>query len=110
MKAAMRMCLGMVAVFAVLAMVRAADDKEKTLKGTICCSKCSLNETDECGNAIKVKEDGKEVVYYFIDKGRSEKYHKKVCTKPSMGTVKGVVSEKDGKKYITPSKDGVKYE
>lgn len=82
--------------------------KEETLKGTFVCTKCSLGETPACGNAIKVKVDGKDVVYYLADTGRKEKYHGKFCTSPAEGSVTGVVSEKDGKKIITPSKDGVK--
>jgi hypothetical protein len=89
---------------------RAADDKETTLKGTILCAKCELHETPSCANAIRVKEDGKDVVYYFKDKGGKESYHKACCQSPVDGSVKGVVTEKDGKKYITPAKDGVKTE
>ena len=87
-----------------------ADDKEVTLKGTLFCAKCELKETPKCANAIKVKEDGKDVVYYFKDMGAKEGYHKDFCQGPVDGSVKGVVSEKDGKKYITPAKEGVKTE
>lgn len=110
MKTSLRMVLGLVAVLGLTLAVYSQDKKEQTLKGTICCSKCELGETPACGNAIKVKEGDKEVVYYFMDKGRSEKYHSKVCQGPAKGSVTGVVSEKDKKKYITPSKDGVKFE
>jgi Family of unknown function (DUF6370) len=98
-----------IAFFAVAAFVcalSAADDKEVTLKGTICCGKCELKETKACSNAIKVKENDKEVVYFFKDKANKESYHK--CSGTADGSVKGTVSEKDGKKYITPAKDGVK--
>lgn len=112
MKTSLRMVLGLVAVLGLTVALHSQekDKKEKTLKGTICCSKCELGETPACGNAIKVKEGDKEVVYYFDDKGRSEKYHGKICSGPAKGSVTGVVSEKDKKKYITPSKDGVKFE
>jgi hypothetical protein len=86
-----------------------ADDKEVTLKGTLCCAKCILKEADKCTNAIKVKEDGKDVVYLLDDKGAKEKYHKEICQSEKEGSVKGTVSTKDGKKYIKPSKDGVKF-
>jgi hypothetical protein len=109
MKAALKV-LGLALVFALVTAVQAEEKKEVTLKGTIACSKCGLKETEDCGNAIVVKEGDKEVVYYFMDKGKKEKYHKEICTAKKMGTVKGVVSEKDGKKWITPSKDGVKFE
>jgi hypothetical protein len=84
--------------------------KDVTLKGTLLCTMCELNETAACGTAIKVKEGDKEVVYYFIDKGKEEKYHGKVCTGPAKGSVTGAVSEKDKKKFITPAKDGVKFD
>ena len=96
------------AVAVVLVGVLRADDKEKkevTLKGEIMCAKCELKEAKKCTNAIVVKEDGKEVTYLFKDKGKSETYHEEVCGGGRKeGTVTGVVSEKDGKKYITPSK------
>jgi Family of unknown function (DUF6370) len=83
----------------------AADDKEVKLEGTIVCAKCALKETQKCTNAIIVKENGKDVTYYFVDKGAGEDYHEEVCggdKKP--GTVTGTVSEKDGKKQIKPTK------
>ena len=85
-------------------------DKEVTLKGTIVCTKCELGETSDCANAIKVKEDGKDVVYYFDDNGKAEKYHATICTEPRKGSVTGVVTTKDKKKYIKPKKDGVKFD
>jgi len=114
MKTAVTAMLGLVLSFGLVAVgfTEEKKDKEKvvTLKGTICCSKCELGETAKCGNAIKVKEKDKDVIYYFKDNGKEEKYHGKICQAPAEGTVKGVVSEKDGKKYITPAKDGVKYD
>ena len=114
MRAALNVLLGVAMVFVVNVAVRAeekkADTKEVTLKGTICCTKCELGETKECGNAIKTKIDGKDVTVYFTDKGKGEKYHKTICADKKAGSVTGVVAEKDGKKWITPSKDGVKFE
>ena len=50
-------------------------------------------------------EGGKDVTYYFADKGNKEAYHEEVCGGGKKeGTVTGVVAEKDGKKWITPSK------
>lgn len=83
----------------------AAADKEVTLKGTILCAKCVLKETKKCTTAIQVKEDGKTVTYYLLDKGNQEDYHEAVCGGDKKeGTVTGVVSEKDGQKWIKPSK------
>jgi hypothetical protein len=114
MRAALHVLLGVAMVFVVNVSVRAEekkeDKKEVTLKGTICCTKCDLGETKECGNAIKTKIDGKDVTVYFDDKGKGEKYHGKICADPKPGSVTGVMSEKDKKKFITPAKDGVKYD
>jgi hypothetical protein len=82
-----------------------AEDKEVTLKGKVLCAKCELKEGNKCQTAIKVKEDGKDVVYYFLDKGNKEEYHEEVCGGGvKEATVVGVVTEKDGKKWIKPKK------
>jgi hypothetical protein len=115
MKTLSTLVLGLAAV-ALLGLTALADDKkddkEVTLKGTLTCGKCDLKMADECANVIKVTEkvDGKdkEVIYWLKDEGKTEKYH--ACQKPKKATVKGIVSEKDGKKWITPSKDGVTVE
>jgi hypothetical protein len=86
-----------------LVSVARADDKEVTLKGDITCAKCDLKLADKCATVIKVKEGGKDVVYYFDDAGH-KKYHSKVCTESKEGSVTGKVSDKDGKKIITVSK------
>ncbi len=114
MKAVKMLALG-AAVLCALALTLRADDKkadakEVTLKGTLVCTKCLLGETADCGNAIQVKDGDKTVTYYIKDDGKAEKYHGKFCTSKSgvSGSVTGVVSEEKDKKYITPSKDGVK--
>jgi hypothetical protein len=109
MKVALSMLLGLAVLLALVVGVQ-AEGKEKTLKGTILCAKCELKEAKKCTNAIRVKEDDKDVVYYFDDKGGKEEYHKEICQGPKEGSVTGKVSEKNGKKYIKPNKDGVKFE
>jgi hypothetical protein len=92
-------------VFGVLGAEAPAQDKEVTLKGTILCAKCALKEAKTCTTAIVVKEGEKEVTYYFKDKGNKEDYHEEVCGGARKeGTVIGTISEKDGKKWITPKK------
>jgi hypothetical protein len=94
-----------VGVMAALASNLRAADKEVTLKGTIVCAKCALKEANACATAIVVKEQGKDVTYYFQDKGNKEQYHEEVCGGARKdGTVTGVVTEKDAKKWITPKK------
>jgi len=90
-----------------LASLLLADDKSKevTLKGTLMCAKCALGETSDCTTAIQVKEGEKLVTYYLDDKGAGEEYHEPICSGAKKeGTVVGAVSEKEGKKYIKPSK------
>jgi hypothetical protein len=104
MKAALSVLLA-VSVFCVVALRLQAAPKEVTLKGEILCAKCELKQGNKCQTVIRVKEDGKDVVYYFKDKGNKEEYHESVCgggTKE--GTVIGTVTEKNGKKWITPTK------
>ncbi|MBX7106441.1 MAG: hypothetical protein K1X57_20355 [Gemmataceae bacterium] len=87
----------------------AAEDKksdkkadEKVLKGSVCCAKCELGVADKCATVIKVKENGKDVVYYF-DAEANKKHHSDYCKGSAECTVKGKISEKDGKKIVTVS-------
>ena len=97
------------AALALHAEEKKGDAKEVTLKGKLVCTKCTLGETDDCGNALQVKDGDKTVTYYLKDEGKGEKYHKSFCTNKGVAaSVTGVVSEDGGKKYLTPSKDGVK--
>jgi len=104
MKAARWLLPGLALVLVLGATMRAEDKagKEVTLKGSMVCGKCSLGVCEKCTNVLQVKEDGKDVNYFIDDKGKGEKYHKAICpagTKQD-ATVKGVVTEKDGKKWI----------
>src|SRR5689334_18187394 len=99
------MLLALIAVCLLVAGLQAAEKKEVTLKGEIMCARCELKESKTCQTVIEVKEGGKEVTYYFKDKGPKEEYHEEVCGGGrSQGIVTGTVSEKDGKKWITPTK------
>lgn len=97
--------LVLTAACALVAGSQAQDKKEATLKGTILCAKCALKEAKKCQTAIQVKEGGKDVTYYFDDKGHAEAYHEAVCGgERKEGTVTGAVSVKDGKKWVKPAK------
>jgi len=103
MKAACSIFLTL-AVFGFVSAAR-AEEKKVTLKGEIMCAKCELKEAKKCTTAIVVKEDGKDVTYYFNDKGAKESYHESVCGGGRKeGTVVGTVTEKEGKKYVKPEK------
>jgi hypothetical protein len=77
--------------------------KEVVLKGKITCAKCELELTKRCASVIVVKENAKDVVYFF-DAKANEKYHAETCSDAREGEVTGVVSEAQGKKTITVSK------
>jgi hypothetical protein len=97
--------LAVLALVCLFAVRTQAADKEVTLTGQIMCAKCELKEAKKCQTVIRVKEDGKEVTYYFLDRGNKEEYHEPVCgSGRKAGTVTGVVTEKEGKKWIKPSK------
>ena len=88
-----------------------AEDKKteaKKFEGTLTCTKCALNETKACGHALIVKEGGKDVKYYLVDKGGKETYHKACCTGDVEAVVTGKPGEKDGKKIIEEPKVEVK--
>ena len=95
------LCLGLSTAF-----VSAADAaKEVTLKGTATCAKCDLGKTTACQAALKVTEDGKEVIYYITMDDTGKKLHGEICKKAKEGvSVTGVVSEKEGQKWITATK------
>jgi len=94
------------AVWAFAAPGRAEDKKEVKLTGTLVCGKCSLKETPKCSNVLQVKEGDKTVNYFLDDQGAKEAYHEGVCggDKVEGVTVTGTVTEKDGKKYVKPTK------
>jgi hypothetical protein len=105
-----------VAALAALALVipTFADEKKKDVKltGTLVCAKCKL-ELDgikKCTNALQVKEGEKTITYLLDDKGTKEDYHDAVCgggeTKDV--TVTGSLTEKDGKKWVKPTKVEIK--
>ena len=88
------------------AVASAEDKKEVKLSGTLVCGSCALNETKKCSNVLQVKEGDKTVNYFLDDKGNGEAYHEGVCggDKVEGVTVTGTVTEKDGKKYVKPTK------
>jgi hypothetical protein len=92
--------------------VNAEEKKEKVeakkFEGTLTCTKCALSETKACGHALVVKEGGKDVKYYLVDKGGKEAYHKECCTSDVKAVVTGKPGEKDGKKIIEEPKVEIK--
>ncbi len=105
MRTALTAALALVVMCVLVVGLRADDNKEVTLKGTILCAKCALKEAKKCQTAIQVKEGDKTVTYYFDDKGTKEEYHEPVCGgERKEGTVTGMVHDHDGKKFIKPTR------
>ena len=95
--------LSLAVVLVAFAVIAEDKTKDVTLKGTLLCAKCSLNQTSECTTAIQVKEGDKLVTYLLDDKGAGEEHHEPICGGARKeGTVMGTVQERDGKKYIKP--------
>lgn len=80
--------------------------KEVKLVGTLVCGKCALSIPGKCSNVLQVKDGDKLVNYFLDDGGAKEAYHEGVCggDKVPGVTVVGTVTEKDGKKFIKPTK------
>lgn len=79
---------------------------EETLSGTILCAKCKLKKADakECQDVLVVKaKDGATTEYYVAKNDVTEKFGHG-CGKEASAVITGAISEKDGRKWITPSK------
>ncbi len=102
------------AIAALAGPLAVADDKPvgKTVKltGTLVCAKCKLKMEGitKCTNALQVKEKegDKPVTYLLEDKGNGETYHEELCGGGELKdvTVAGNLTEKDGKKWVKPTK------
>lgn len=82
----------------------AVADKEVTLVGDGQCAKCSLSQASECANALVVKQDGKDVTYFFAANAVSKGFHSNICTDVKQIKVTGIVKDSAGRKEITASK------
>ena len=78
---------------------------ETTLNGTLVCAQCKLQKPDahECQDVLLVDEAGQKVEYYVV-KNNVSKESGEACTLEIPATVTGDVSEKDGRKWIAPTK------
>ena len=105
MKASISLSVCCVVLLLTAAIFAQDKGKEVTLKGTLLCAKCTLGQTPDCTTAIQVKEGDTTVTYYLDDKGASEEHHEPICGGAKKeGSVVGTVQEREGKKYIKPSK------
>lgn len=87
-----------------------ASGKDVTVTGTLMCGKCKLKTEGfkECVNALQVKDGDKVVTYFITDGGNGEDYHQCGTGETPNVTVAGLLTEKDGKKWIKPTKVTVK--
>ncbi len=89
----------------VLGFVAAVAAEEMTVSGAVMCAKCTLKKADasKCQNVLVVKDGDKTTEYYVESNAVAQKFGH-VCTGEKTATVTGTVTEKDGKKWIAPSK------
>lgn len=102
--------LALVAVLAAAVAAPALAADAVTLEGTVRCAKCALKKDGfkECQNVLLVPEKGKDGAArdaeYYIVNNDVDKEFGEVCMMAKSATVTGTVSEKDGLKWIAPSK------
>lgn len=102
MKTVLKLALGAALVFGLVA---GAAAEEKTYTGKVMCAKCALKKADatKCQDVLVVK-DGDKVAEYYVEKNAVAEKFGHVCGGEKGAVVTGAVAEKDGKKWITPSK------
>ena len=103
MKTLAKIGLALALVTGLVAGAYAAD--ETTVTGKVMCAKCTLKKADatKCQDVLVVKDGDKTAEYYIEKNAVSEKFGH-TCTGEKPAVVTGKVSEKDGKKWIAPSK------
>ncbi len=95
-----------IALITALGLASAALASEVTVTGKIACAKCTLKKADakDCRDVLVVAgEKGATTEYYLVKNAVLEKFGH-TCKGEKAATVTGSVSEKDGKKWLTPSK------
>ena len=98
--------LGLTVVLAVGLVPAVVVADEVTMSGNLMCAKCVLKKADatSCQDVLVVTAaDGNKTEYYVTKNDVAEKSGHN-CKGETAATVTGQVSEKDGKKWITPSK------
>ena len=100
-----RLFAASLALLVAVGLATGQEKKEKVVDGKIACAKCELMKQDKCATTVTVKEDGKEVVYYFDADTNKMFPHRTYCkgTKEAKVTITKT-EEKGGKKYATITK------
>ena len=92
------------AVALVVGLVSAASADEMTLTGSVMCAKCTLKKADatKCQDVLVV--EGDNAGEYYVERNEVAKSFGHTCQGKKAVVVTGAVTEKDGKKWIAPSK------
>jgi len=99
MKTLAKVGLALALVLGLVAGANAAD--ETTLSGKVVCAKCTLKKADAAKCQDVLVANGAE---YYVEKNAVSEKFGHVCGGEKPATVTGTVTEKDGKKWIAPSK------
>ncbi len=104
MKTIAKVGLAVALVLGLAASIPAGD--ETTMTGKVMCAKCSLKKADasKCQDILVTKGDDGKVTHYYIAKTEASKAFGHVCQSEKAAVVTGTIEEKDGKKWISPSK------
>jgi Family of unknown function (DUF6370) len=78
----------------------------ETVSGKIMCAKCTLKkaDADKCQDTLVVKDAAGNATEYYIEKNDVAKAYGHTCKGEKPAVVTGTVTEKDGKKWISPTK------
>jgi hypothetical protein len=103
MKTIAKLGVALALVLGLVAGATAGD--ETTLAGKVMCAKCTLKKADatKCQDVLVVK-DGDKTTEYYVEKNEVAQKFGHVCQSEKAAVVTGTVTEKDGKKWITPSR------
>jgi hypothetical protein len=85
----------------VVGFVGVSSAAEETHTGKIMCAKCTLKKADAAKCQDVLVANGAE---YYVEKNAVSEKFGHVCGGEKPATVTGTVTEKDGKKWIAPSK------
>lgn len=103
MKALSRIGVSLAIVLGLLA-VTSVSAEEMTLNGTLKCAKCALKKAEKCQDVLVVTDAAGASTEYWVVKNEAAEKAGHQCKTEAKATVTGVVSEKDGTKWITASK------